>query len=74
MIPSGSMILGKFEEYIFVHKKREFGIVLHELQEEDPVCVRWCTKSYMILWGDGSHELEYEDYIKLHYEVISETS
>ncbi len=72
MSPPGSLILGKLEEYVFVHKKREFGIVLHELQE-DPVCVKWCTKSYMILWGDGSQEGEYEDYIKLHYEVISES-
>ncbi len=72
MIPPGSMILGKLDEYVFHHKKREFGIVLHEELQEDPGCVRWSTKSYMILWGDGSQEGEYEDYIKLHYEVISE--
>jgi hypothetical protein len=62
------MILGKLDEYEFHHKK-EFGIVLHELQE-DPGCVRWSTKSYMILWGDGSQEDEHENYIKLYYEVI----
>lgn len=67
MIPPGSMILGKLDEYEFFHKEGELGVILYE----DEGMKRF-GRSYAILYSDGSVGSEYEDYIKLHYEVISE--
>jgi hypothetical protein len=67
VIPPGSLILGKLEEYEFFHKEGELGVILYE----DEGMERY-GRSYAILYSDGSVGSEYEDYIRNRYEVISE--
>ena len=67
MIPPVSLILGKLDEYEFFHKEGELGVILYEDEG-----MKMFGKSYAILYSDGSVGSEYEDYIRNHYEVISE--